>query len=74
MNPLQPLTYPPNGSGESMCCAQVWSTLNPHQRETIQQALLLVCCQLASLSQCTVVSEGPMPPAASSMEVAHERA
>jgi hypothetical protein len=72
MNPRQPLTCPPNGSGASMPCAQVWSTLNPHQRETIQQALLRVCCQLASLSQCPVVSEGSTPPAASSMEVAHE--
>lgn len=73
MNPLKPLACAPNRAGESMCCAQVWSTLNPHQRETIQQALLLVCCRLASLSQCTAVSERPMPPAASSMEMAHER-
>jgi hypothetical protein len=74
MNPRQPLACPPNESGESMPYAQVWSTLSPHQRATIKQALLLVCCQLASLSQRTVVNEGPMSPAARSMEVAHERA
>ena len=74
MNPRQPLACPPNESGESMPCAQVWSTLTPHQRATIQHALLLVCCQLASLSQRTVVNEGPMFSVAKSMEVAHERA
>ena len=74
MNPLKPLTCPPNGSEESMPCAQVWSTLNSHHRETIQQVILLVCCQIASSSQCLVVSEVQTHPAAGSMEVTHERA
>lgn len=72
MNPLKPLPCPPNGSEESMPCAQVWSTLNPHHRETIQRVMLLVCCQLARLSQRAVVSEAQTPPMTSSLEVAHE--
>jgi hypothetical protein len=74
MSPLNPLTVPPNGPGEPIPYAQVWSTLNPHQRETVQRVMLLVCCQLASLSQRAAVSEAQTPPASSSMEVTHERA
>ena len=74
MSPLNPLACLPNGPGEPMPCAQVWSTLNPHQRETVQRAMLLVCCQLASLSQRAAVSEAQTPLAGSSTEVAHERA
>lgn len=74
MNPLNPLGCPLNGPGKSMPCAQVWSTLNPHHREIVQRVMLLVCCELANLSQRAAVSEAPEPPAASSMEVAHERA
>jgi len=74
MNPHNPSTCPPNGPGESIPCTQVWSTLNSHQRQTIQRVMLLVCCQLASSNQCAVVSEAQTPPTASSMEVAHERA
>jgi hypothetical protein len=74
MNPLNLLVGPPNGPGEPMPCAQVWSTLNLHQRETVQRALLLVCCQLTSSSQRTAASEAQPPPASSSTEVNHERA
>ncbi len=74
MNPLNHLAYPPNGPGEPMPCAQVWSSLKPHQRDNIQRVMLQVCCQLASLSQRADTRGVPTSPTPSSTEVAHERA
>ena len=74
MSPLNPLACPPNEPGEPMPCAQVWSTLNPHQRETVQRIMLMVCCQIAALSQCTTFGEAQAPLRDSKAEVPHERA
>ena len=74
MSPLNPLACLPNGPGEPMPCAQVWSTLNPHQRELVQQVMLLVCCQLASLSRCNGTNKAETPLASSDAEVTYERA
>jgi hypothetical protein len=72
MNPLNPLPTLPNSPREPLPCAQVWSHLKPHQRDALQRVLLVVCCQLASLSQRPELGEAQMPPAASRREVAHE--
>jgi hypothetical protein len=74
MNPLNPFPCPPNRPGEPLPCAQVWSQLQPHQRDTLQRVLLRVCCQLARLSQPAEGSEAQTPPASSRTEVTHERA
>lgn len=74
MNPLNPFSDPPNGPGEPLPCAQVWNTLKPHQRDTLQRVLLRVCYQIARLSQRADDSEAQTPPAPRSTEVAHERA
>jgi hypothetical protein len=74
MNLLNPLACPPSDQRQVMACAQVWSNLKPHQRDNVQRVMLLVCCQLARLSQLAAVSEVRTPPAPSGTEVAHERA
>lgn len=74
MNPLNPLPDPLNVQGELLPCAQVWSQLQPHQRDILQRVLLRVCCQLARVNQPAALSEAQTPPAPSYTEVAHERA
>ncbi len=74
MKPVNPLPCPPNSPREPLPCAEVWSQLQPHQRDLLQQVLLRVCCQLARLSQATVGSEARTFPVPSGTEVAHERA
>jgi hypothetical protein len=74
MKPLNPLPCPPNGPGEPLPCTEVWSQLQPYQRDTLQRVLLRVCCQLARLSQAAADTEARRFPAPSGPEVAHERA
>lgn len=74
MNSLNLLAYPPHSMGEPLSCAQVWSTLNPYQREIVHQVMLLVCCQLASLSRCNAANKAETPLASSDAEVTYERA
>ncbi len=74
MKPLNPLPCPPNGPGEPLPCVEVWSQLQPHQRDILQRVLLRVCCQLARVSQPADGSEARRFPAPSSTEVVHERA
>lgn len=74
MKPLNPLPTRPTGPREPLPCAEVWSQLQPHQRDVLQRVLLRVCCQLARLSQAADSSEARRVPAPSGREVAHERA
>ena len=73
MNSLNLLAYPPPSVGEPLSCAQVWSTLNLHQRENVHQVMLLVCCQLASLSRCNAANRAETALASSDAEVSNER-
>lgn len=72
MNPLTPLPCPPNGPGEPLPCAQVWSQLTSHQCDALERVLLQVCCQLAHLNQSADHGETPTPLALAEREMAHE--
>jgi hypothetical protein len=71
MNPLKPLADAPNEPGEPMPCAQVWSSLKPHQRDQIQRIMLRVCCQLANAGP-PVSRASALRPTPSGVEVTHE--
>ena len=72
MNPLKPLADAPNEPGEPMPCAQVWSSLQPHQRDQIQRIMLRVCCQLANAGPPAASRASALRPTPSGVEVTHE--